>query len=312
MRITASEAYQLLLKDVVCSVEDWNRPENRWVKHCVYVGEAAGRIAECLGVDSDFAKALGYVHDIGRKVSHPRHVIEGYSYLMKLGLDEMAGSCLTHSFIDNDIHLTAGGPLRTDTEAFVAPYLNSHPATIYDNIDAIYGSVEDARLAANLLFNIPEEWETAFTYFKKVIDSSQADGDSYLKAGEILEQHLEFSDDAYATAMSYYKSAWEKGIPAGARGMGRLWGNPEFKGASRADALNCFNRALEQEPEATILDARKCLQIDESLPDEYIKDWLSFFEKGIHLQQPAAALTIASCGWPRKLDNLTWCKIPVN
>lgn len=134
MRITASEAYQLLLKDVVCSVEDWNRPENRWVKHCVYVGEAAGRIAECLGVDSDFAKALGYVHDIGRKVSHPRHVIEGYSYLMKLGLDEMAGSCLTHSFIDNDIRLTAGGPLRTDTEAFVAPYLNSHPATIYDNI----------------------------------------------------------------------------------------------------------------------------------------------------------------------------------
>ena len=134
MRITASEAYQLLLKDVVCSVEDWNRPENRWVKHCVYVGEAAGRIAECLGVDSDFAKALGYVHDIGRKVSHPRHVIVGYSYLMKLGLDEMAGSCLTHSFIDNDIRLTAGGPLRTDTEALVAPYLNSHPATIYDNI----------------------------------------------------------------------------------------------------------------------------------------------------------------------------------
>lgn len=156
------------------------------------------------------------------------------------------------------------------------------------------GSVEDARLAANLLFNIPEEWETAFTYFKKVIDSSQADGDSYLKAGEILEQHSELSDDASATAMIYYKSAWEKGIPAGARGMGRLWANPEFKGFSRVEALNCFNQALEQEPEATILDARKCLQFDESLPDEYIKDWLSFFEKGVHLQQPAAALTIAS------------------
>lgn len=191
-------------------------------------------------------------------------------------------------------------------EAMGVPGLEHVIAELYaekhDNENAIRyyrkaadnGSVEDARLAANLLFNIPEEWETAFTYFKKVIDSSQADGDSYLKAGEILEQHLEFSDDAYATAMSYYKSAWEKGIPAGARGMGRLWGNPEFKGASRADALNCFNRALEQEPEATILDARKCLQIDESLPDEYIKDWLSFFEKGIHLQQPAAALTIAS------------------
>lgn len=100
-------------------------------------------------------------------------------------------------------------------EAMGVPGLEHVIAELYaekhDNENAIRyyrkaadnGSVEDARLAANLLFNIPEEWETAFTYFKKVIDSSQADGDSYLKAGEILEQHLEFSDDAYATAMSY-------------------------------------------------------------------------------------------------------------
>ena len=39
--------------------------------------------------------------------------------------DEMARYCITHSFVDNDIRLTAGGPLRTDTEALVAPYLET-------------------------------------------------------------------------------------------------------------------------------------------------------------------------------------------
>lgn len=191
-------------------------------------------------------------------------------------------------------------------EAMGVPGLEHVIAELYaqkhDNENAIRyyrkaadnGNVEDARLAANLLCNIPEEWETALTYFKKVIDSSQADGDSYLKAGKILEQHPELSADASATAMIYYKSAWEKGIPAGARGMGRLCAKPDFQGFSRVEALNCFTQVLEQEPEATILDARECLQIDKSFTDEYIKDWLSFFEKGIHLQQPAAALTIAS------------------
>ena len=134
MRLNSQDAYQLLIKDVITSEEDWNQPENRWLKHCIYVGEAAGRIAAQMELDSDFASALGYVHDIGRKVSHPRHVIEGYSYLMRLGYDEMARSCLTHSFIDNDINLTAGGPLRTDTQAMMLPYLDSHPVNIYDNI----------------------------------------------------------------------------------------------------------------------------------------------------------------------------------
>ena len=134
MRLNSQDAYQLLIKDVITSEEDWKRPENRWLKHCIYVGKAAGRIAAQMELDSDFARALGYVHDIGRKVSHPRHVIEGYSYLMRLGYDEMARSCLTHSFIDNDINLTAGGPLRADTQAKVFPYLDSHPVNIYDNI----------------------------------------------------------------------------------------------------------------------------------------------------------------------------------
>ena len=134
MRLDSHDAYQLLIKDVIRSPKDWDQSENRWVKHCVYVGFAAERIAQGIGVDSDFAKALGYVHDIGRKISHPRHVIEGYNYLMRLGYDEMARSCLTHSFIDNDINLTAGGPLRTDTQAMMLPYLENHPANIYDNI----------------------------------------------------------------------------------------------------------------------------------------------------------------------------------
>lgn len=134
MKLNAKSAYQLLIDGVIQESNDFNKPENRWIKHCVFAGVAAGRIARRLGLDGDFAEACGYLHDVGRKISHPAHVVEGYRYLKSRGYDEMARYCITHSFVDNDIRLTAGGPLRTDTEALVAPYLETHPATIYDNI----------------------------------------------------------------------------------------------------------------------------------------------------------------------------------
>lgn len=83
--------------------------KNKWVKHCIYVGIGAGRIAERLNLDSDYAQALGYIHDIGRKISHPNHTIIGYKYMIENGYPEEARSCLTHSFIDNNIFYTAGG-----------------------------------------------------------------------------------------------------------------------------------------------------------------------------------------------------------
>lgn len=111
MRLNAEQAKELLFQDVIFFPEDLMRDENRWVNHCLNVGEAAGRIAAQMGLDSDFAKAEGYLHDIGRKVNHRDHVMAGYHYLLNLGYGDMARSCLTHSFVDNDINLVAGGVL---------------------------------------------------------------------------------------------------------------------------------------------------------------------------------------------------------
>lgn len=135
MKMTSYDAYMLLLKDVINSEEDLDKDENRWVKHCIYVGRAAERIANKLGLDYDYAKALGYLHDVGRKVSHPKHAIEGYNYLMSLGHNEEARICMTHSFVENDIEAVAGGSLiDSPSYQFVNDYLGTHPCTLYDNV----------------------------------------------------------------------------------------------------------------------------------------------------------------------------------
>ena len=134
-RINAKEALDLLFNGVINNSSDLAKPENRWVKHCLYVGIGAGRIAAKLGLDSDYAQALGYVHDIGRKISHPNHTIAGYKYMIKEGYPEEARSCLTHSFIDNNIYYTAGGiPEGQDRFDYLNSYLQSTELTIYDNI----------------------------------------------------------------------------------------------------------------------------------------------------------------------------------
>lgn len=130
----SGEAYQLLLKDVITSEHDLLKAENRWVWHCLYVGFAAGRIAKKLGVDADLATALGFVHDIGRKWSHEKHVMVGYQYLTSLGDATLARVCLTHSYIDNNLKLVAGEDSTPEQKPELSRYLLEHPATIYDNI----------------------------------------------------------------------------------------------------------------------------------------------------------------------------------
>ncbi len=134
MTLNSIEAEKLLKKDVILSPGYLEKPENRWVKHCLNVGEAAERIAKKLNLDSDFAKSAGYLHDVGRKFNHPQHVIYGYNYLSSIGYEELARYCLTHSFIDNDINLVAGGILPEEAQMQLLPYLESHKCNIYDNI----------------------------------------------------------------------------------------------------------------------------------------------------------------------------------
>ena len=117
------------------SIKDLSKNENRWILHSIYVGLAARRIAHELKLDEDYALTIGYLHDIGRKINHNNHPIEGYLYLKDLGYSYIARYSLTHSFINNDIRLTAGGgPKDLESYNFINNYLKSTSLNIYDNI----------------------------------------------------------------------------------------------------------------------------------------------------------------------------------
>lgn len=135
MKLTSKEALQLLKSGVVKTDDELQEERNKWVLHSICVGDSARIIAHALGIDEDYAAALGYIHDIGRKISHPRHVIEGYHYMLESGYPEEASICLTHSFINNNIHLVAGGEVKAgDTRDFIEGYLNNRDLSLYDNI----------------------------------------------------------------------------------------------------------------------------------------------------------------------------------
>ena len=134
-KLTAKKAYELLVEGVIEELADLQKSENKWILHCIFTGLAAERIAAKLNLDSDYAKALGFVHDIGRKISHPKHTIEGYNYMLEKGYVEEAKICLTHSFVDNDIMMTAGGgPNKQYTYEYINNFLIQTPVNIYDNI----------------------------------------------------------------------------------------------------------------------------------------------------------------------------------
>lgn len=133
-KLDSKTAYRLLTEDIIKEENDLKQDKNRWVLHCLYSGMAAGRIAEKLGLDSDYAASLGYVHDIGRRISHPKHIIEGYNYLKALGYNNEARICLTHSFIYNDITLAAGPFPSNKAYQAITEHLNEEECNTYDNI----------------------------------------------------------------------------------------------------------------------------------------------------------------------------------
>lgn len=109
-------------------------PDDHWINHSICVENSAGKIAEKLNLDVDYAKTLGYIHDIGKSVGEfKEHVMNGYKYIKELGYDdEYANICLTHSYLNNDVYCTAGGiprdiPFRTE-------FVKNHEYTIYEKI----------------------------------------------------------------------------------------------------------------------------------------------------------------------------------
>ena len=135
MKLTKKEARTLL------EIERKNTADDRWIKHCISVGDSAGRIAKALcekgiNVDMDKAITLGYLHDIGKYNGESHgHVMRGYEYLKSKGYDdEYANICLTHSYLNNDIVCTAGGVPNLKDNPFLTNFIKNHEYTIEEKI----------------------------------------------------------------------------------------------------------------------------------------------------------------------------------
>lgn len=109
---TRKEAIELLKDGLVSNPGPWG-------KHCLTAAHCAERIAsKCGDIDSEKAYVLGLLHDIGRKfgVRHLGHVSDGFIYMKKLGYDEVAKVCLTHSFNNHSVDEYIGKFDVTDEE----------------------------------------------------------------------------------------------------------------------------------------------------------------------------------------------------
>ena len=135
MKLTSKEAKQLLENERI------NSKDQRWIDHCICVGDNAGKIAKALNekgykVDIDKTIALGYLHDIGKYNGESHgHVMRGYNYLKDKGYDEdYCNICLTHSYLNNDIICTAGGVPNPDDNPFLSEFIKNHEYTIEEKL----------------------------------------------------------------------------------------------------------------------------------------------------------------------------------
>lgn len=188
-KLTSHDAYNLLIKDVINVKNDFFKEENKWILHSLYVGMAARRIANKLNLNPDYAAALGYIHDIGRKFNHDSHVILGYRYLESLGFSKEARICLTHSFIKNDINLTAGsGPKNLETYEFLDNYLKKNPVNGYDKVIQLCDLIASEKgftTLENRLLDITER--------KGVFDNSNEHFDESLKLKKEIEKAMKLN-----------------------------------------------------------------------------------------------------------------------
>ncbi len=101
---TKEEAERILEEAEICN-------PGLWGNHSRIVAECAKKLAiVCDDLDGEKSYILGLLHDIGRKfgIKHLGHVYDGYKYMMKLGYDEVARICLTHSFCNQKINCYIG------------------------------------------------------------------------------------------------------------------------------------------------------------------------------------------------------------
>lgn len=90
-----------------------------WGDHSRVTAHCAEKIASaCPGIDSEKAYILGLLHDIGRNfgIKHLGHVYDGWKYMLRLGYDEVARICLTHSFCEGNLECYIGNFDITEAE----------------------------------------------------------------------------------------------------------------------------------------------------------------------------------------------------
>ncbi len=135
MKLTSNESKKIL------EMEREKSKDDKWIDHCLCVGDSAGKIAKALAdknidVDIDKAITLGYVHDIGKYTGESHgHVMRGYNYLKDKGYDdEYCNICLTHSYLNNDIICTAGGVPDPNANPFLTNFIKNHKYSIEEKI----------------------------------------------------------------------------------------------------------------------------------------------------------------------------------
>ena len=80
MKLTLEKAKELLnhAKEVA--------KNDGFIRHCICVGDTAAVIAKAIGLeDPDYARALGYVYDIGKHLNEDNvvwHDVLGFQYLL--------------------------------------------------------------------------------------------------------------------------------------------------------------------------------------------------------------------------------------
>ena len=135
MKLTSEQALQML--------ENYRgkTESDKWIEHCICVGNTAGKIAEALNVkgykvDVDKTISIGYIHDIGKYSGQSHgHVMRGYEFLKEKGFDEdYCNICLTHSYLNNDIICTAGGVPNPNENPFLTDFIKNHEYTIEEKI----------------------------------------------------------------------------------------------------------------------------------------------------------------------------------
>ena len=130
--IKETDAIYLLVKDLIPN--DLDKEENRWIIRSIYIGIAAKRIIDSLGLNGNFALEIGYLHDIGKKIDKENSLIAGYNYLKELGYDNIAKYSITHAFYYNNIDYNPYHELNPNNYDFINDFLNNNHVDLFSNV----------------------------------------------------------------------------------------------------------------------------------------------------------------------------------